>query len=40
MTAFDIIVPTAALTVAVVIALIVKATDKPDDHKHHRHPAE
>lgn len=35
MTAFDIIVPAAALTVAVVMALIVRTTDKRD-----RHPAE
>lgn len=38
MTAFDIIVPLAALAVAGVFALIVKATDKREDRDHH--PAE
>ena len=38
MTAFDIIVPLAALAVAGVFALIVKTTDKRPGHDHH--PAE
>jgi hypothetical protein len=38
MTLFDIIVPVAALAVAGVVVLVVRATDKPDHSKHH--PAE
>ena len=38
MTLFDIIVPLAALTIAGVGVLIVRATDKP--HKTRQHPAE
>lgn len=38
MTLFDIIVPVAALVIAGVGVLIVRATDKPENGKHH--PAE
>ena len=38
MTAFDIIVPAAALGVALVMAIIVRGTDKPQATV--RHPAE
>jgi hypothetical protein len=36
MTALDVIVPAAALTMAVVMALIVRATYKRERRKHHR----